>query len=167
MAVFSATRPHEAADYWLADLGYYNCDYLLTPYQKTRYHLNKWERSDHGPQTKEELFNLWHAQLRNVIECIFGVVKGKYPILKQPPPFALHIQVALVPALAAVYNFLASHGHNEGNDAEFRPASDHSDSIDGPALPGMSRMESSAATRRMKKVRDDIALAMWRQRSGT
>lgn len=34
------------------------------------------------PQNKEELFNLRHAQLRNAIERILGVVKCRFPILK-------------------------------------------------------------------------------------
>lgn len=32
------------------------------------------------PQNKEELFNLRHAQLRNAIERILGVVKCRFPI---------------------------------------------------------------------------------------
>ena len=37
-----------------------------------------------SPVNKEELFNLRHAQTRNVIECIFGVLKQHFRILVIP-----------------------------------------------------------------------------------
>ena len=45
--------------------------------------------------TKEELFNLWHAQLRNVIERIFGVLKKRFQILQGAPQYEYIIQVGL------------------------------------------------------------------------
>jgi hypothetical protein len=67
--------------YYLGDAGYalsWNC---LTPYRGTRYHLKEWARGNQRPRNKEELFNLRHASLRNVVERIFGIVKKKisYP----------------------------------------------------------------------------------------
>jgi hypothetical protein len=37
------------------------------------------------PVNKEELFNLRHAQARNVIERIFEVLKKRWDILNQAP----------------------------------------------------------------------------------
>ena len=69
--------------YYLADAGFYNCDFMLVPYQKTRYHLREWTDAENAPQTKEEIFNLRHSSLRNVVERIFGVYKRKFQCLKR------------------------------------------------------------------------------------
>jgi DDE superfamily endonuclease len=76
--------------YYLVDSCYLNTDALLAPYWSVCYHLKEWgnnrERcdsilssehhiNDYRPQNHQELFNLRHAQLRNVIECIFGILK--------------------------------------------------------------------------------------------
>ena len=37
--------------------------------------------------TKEELFNLRHAQLRSVIERVFGVLKKRFQILQVAPQY--------------------------------------------------------------------------------
>ncbi|GKE21339.1 putative nuclease HARBI1, partial [Tanacetum coccineum] len=42
--------------------------------------------------TKEERFNRAQAQLRNVIERACGVLKAKFPILKQMAPYPFPIQ---------------------------------------------------------------------------
>lgn len=60
---------------WLADAGYGLRLGILTPYRGVRYHLREQAQARLRPKTKEELFNLRHAQLRNVIEPIFSVLK--------------------------------------------------------------------------------------------
>ena len=83
--------------YYLADAGYGNSDALMVPYRGVRYHLKEWGSSANRPvlicacssgtmtmcrpQNHKELFNYRHAQLRNVIECIFGVVKRRFKVL--------------------------------------------------------------------------------------
>ena len=70
--------------YYLVDAGYPNTDSLLSPYRGVRYHLKEWRAVRNNwcgwsifndlwinvcrPQNHKELFNLRHAQLRNVIE---------------------------------------------------------------------------------------------------
>jgi hypothetical protein len=44
------------------------------------------------PRNKEELFNLRHAQARNVIEHIFGVIKKRWVILVLPSKFDMGLQ---------------------------------------------------------------------------
>lgn len=61
--------------YFLADTGYHNTDYVLCPYRGVRYHLKEQAASGLKPTTKEELFNLRHSSLCNVVERIFGVMK--------------------------------------------------------------------------------------------
>lgn len=52
------------------------------------------------------MYNLRHAQARNVIERIFGVLKKRFNILVIPPHFNLDIQVRVPPGLAAVHNMI-------------------------------------------------------------
>lgn len=67
---------------WLADAGYTQADgysgQLLAPYIGVRYHLAEWEKANLRPKNKEELFNLRHSQLRNVIERVYGVWKMRF-----------------------------------------------------------------------------------------
>jgi len=58
------------------------------------------------PRTKEELFNLRHSQLRNVVERIFGVLKRKFPILRAQPEYPMQSQVKIVLALTGLHNFI-------------------------------------------------------------
>jgi hypothetical protein len=60
-------------------------------------------------QTYKELFNLRHAQLRNVIERIFGVLKKRFPILAVMREYDYEQQVDIVYACIALHNFLARH----------------------------------------------------------
>ena len=53
----------------------------------------------------KELFNLRHAQLRNVIERIFGALKRKFPIVDLISPYSLPTQTGLTVAYSAIFNF--------------------------------------------------------------
>ena len=61
------------------------------------------------PQNKEELFNLRHAQLRNVIECIFGVLKREFKMAAEPCEYPIKIQCLIPLGLSLVHNFLRDH----------------------------------------------------------
>ena len=50
--------------------------------------------------------NLRHAQLRNVIEIIFGVFKKRFQILDKLPFYSFHVQVKLILVLVALHNFI-------------------------------------------------------------
>ncbi|KAJ9543759.1 hypothetical protein OSB04_023466 [Centaurea solstitialis] len=67
--------------YYLCDAAYPNTRGFLTPYLNTKYWLADFRRR--RPVTKEEKFNYAHAQLRNVIERAYAVLKARFPILKQ------------------------------------------------------------------------------------
>jgi hypothetical protein len=67
--------------FYLGDAGYALTSYCLTPYRGVRYHLKEWRNSNEGPSNKEELFNLRHSSLRNVVERTFGVVKKRFGLL--------------------------------------------------------------------------------------
>ena len=62
----------------------------------------------------KELFNLCHAQARNVIERIFGVLKQRSRILLLPPHYQLYFQARIPAALCALQNFIQEIDQNEG-----------------------------------------------------
>jgi hypothetical protein len=62
----------------------------------------------------KELFNLRHAQARNVIERIFGVLKQRFRILLLPPRYPLDFQPRIPVALCALQNFIQEIDHDEG-----------------------------------------------------
>ena len=71
------------------------------------------------PVNKEELFNLWHAQAQNVVECIFGVLKCQFHILLISPEYDPKIQARIVSALCTMHNnFIHIHDPKEGELAE-------------------------------------------------
>lgn len=94
--------PHRK--YYLFDAGYRLQKGYLTPYRGVRYHLK--EQGTQRPENKEELFNLRHAKLRNVIERIFGALKKRFGILKTACEYPLEDQIGLVLALTAIHNLI-------------------------------------------------------------
>lgn len=66
------------------------------------------------PANKEELFNLRHAQARNVVERIFGVIKRRFRILLLGQEYSMKVQAQIPAALAAIHNFILHHDPNEG-----------------------------------------------------
>ena len=68
--------------------------------------MNEWHKSSLHPQNKEELFNLRHSSLRNVIERVFGVLKMQFPLLTAIPKFPFEFQVDLVMCVLLVHNFI-------------------------------------------------------------
>lgn len=109
--VFASARSRDfehpgGRHYYLADAGYVVSDMTLTPYRSTGYHLREWIGASKRPETKEELFNLRHFQLRNVIERTFGVFKNRVEITGTARKFSMRTQVRLIYALAGVHNLM-------------------------------------------------------------
>src|ERR1700731_2614135 len=62
-----------------------------------------------SPRNYQELFNLRHTQLRNIIERIFGVFKKRFKVLVIPQEYNIKTQAKLVSALAVLHNFIRIH----------------------------------------------------------
>ena len=92
--------------YYLANARYPNNKPLLTLYQGTRYHLKEQYNASQKPTTKEELFNLCHSSLCNAIKRIFGILKQQFKCLATALEYIFDIQVKLIFALIALYNFI-------------------------------------------------------------
>ncbi|KAF7358246.1 putative transposase [Mycena venus] len=98
---------------YLADAGFGICDALLVPYWQTCYHLAEWARAHLRPSNYKELYNLRHASARNVIECIFGVIKHRWTILTHPPHYDMKVQAQIPSALVALHNFILEHDETD------------------------------------------------------
>ncbi|KAI7947037.1 hypothetical protein MJO29_011564 [Puccinia striiformis f. sp. tritici] len=61
------------------------------------------------PETKEELFNLRHSMMQNVVERTFGTWKKRFLILVHPLEYSLKTQRDLVLALAVLHNMIIEH----------------------------------------------------------
>ncbi|XP_012828551.1 PREDICTED: uncharacterized protein LOC105973631 [Erythranthe guttata] len=90
--------------YYLCDAAYTHTRGFMVPYRNVRYWLGDYRRR--RPLTKEERFNHAHAQLRNVIERAYGVLKKRFPILQKMAPFSFNVQRNIVIACFAVHNFI-------------------------------------------------------------
>jgi hypothetical protein len=99
----SPKLPHK---YHLGDAGYALSRSVLTPYRGVRYHLKEWQRGNLKPVNKEELFNLRHASLRNVIERGFGVLKKRFPMLVTMTSYPFDMQCKLVLCCFMLHNFI-------------------------------------------------------------
>ncbi|XP_070005003.1 uncharacterized protein [Nicotiana sylvestris] len=62
---------------------------------------------------KEEKFNHAHAQLRNVIERAYGVLKARFSILDKMAPYSTDVQRDVVIAYFAVHNFIRKERLND------------------------------------------------------
>ena len=69
--------------------------------------------NNYRPVNKEELFNLCHASLCNVIKQIFGVLKWCFRILLLALEYNLHIQACIPVALSTIHNFICTHEPGE------------------------------------------------------
>lgn len=62
------------------------------------------------------MFNLRHAQARNVIERIFGVIKKRWTVLVLAPKYDMDLQARIPAALGALHNFIMDHDPEEHVD---------------------------------------------------
>lgn len=121
--------------YYLADAGFPLANALLIPYRGVQYHLAEWGHADlrcfafyykycynaHSymfisTANLQELFNLWHASARNIVERIFGILKNQFAILQHNPDLTPKIQAHLPAALAALHNVIRKYDPDEIHD---------------------------------------------------
>ena len=73
-----------------------------------------------SPQNAKELFNLCHAGLQNVVECIFGMMKRQWRILLLVPEYRMDVQAHIPVALCAIHNFIQRLDPNALFTSEFQ-----------------------------------------------
>ncbi|KAF7351974.1 putative nuclease HARBI1-like protein [Mycena venus] len=165
------TVPH--GKYYLADAGFPLCDALLTPFCGIRYHLKEWGTANQRPQNREELFNLRHAQARNIVERILGVAKRRFGVFSRAPEYPIEMQSMLIPAIGALHNFLRIHDRTDEaqdlgvHELQREGSSSFTDFIQDHAEPRQILPEelgmqiNDAECTRASNRRDRIAQKMW------
>ncbi|KAK2405353.1 hypothetical protein QL285_054599 [Trifolium repens] len=91
--------------YYLCDAGYMNGEGFLTPYRGQRYHLSEW-RNGLQPTTPKEFFNMKHSSARNVIERCFGLLKGRWAILREKSFYPIKTQGRIITACCLLHNHI-------------------------------------------------------------
>ncbi|GAV70200.1 LOW QUALITY PROTEIN: DDE_4 domain-containing protein, partial [Cephalotus follicularis] len=91
--------------YCLCDVGYSNAQGFLTPYRGQHYHLTEF-RHGHNPNTPEGFFNMKHSVDRNVIERTFGVLKGRWAILRSRTWYPVKTEFRIISACALLHNHI-------------------------------------------------------------
>jgi hypothetical protein len=112
------------------------------------------------PQNKEELFNLWHASLRDVIERIFGVLKKGFRILLLASEYQLKMQIRIPLALTAIHNFIRIHDLTS-LDEEVNIEGDEADEAEFMGALSEPRCDESNEDESVKAWRDSIVEEMW------
>ncbi|KAL6180386.1 hypothetical protein ACLB2K_047049 [Fragaria x ananassa] len=85
------------------DAGYAIVRVFLTPYRGASYHIE--ERDGRRPRNREQYFNMKHASARNVIERCFGVLKGRWAILRSPF-YPVDTQTQIILACCLLHNLI-------------------------------------------------------------
>jgi len=144
--------------YYLGDAGYALKPYCLTPYHGVHYHLKEFAKGKDKPRNKEELFNLRHSSLRSAIERTFGIVKKRFPILKNMDctGYNIRIQSRIVLCCFMVHNFIRV---NQGYEDEYDVVEEEVDDwLDACSVDLDDTDDNTAST-----WRDGIASRMWLQ----
>ncbi|KAA0044938.1 retrotransposon protein [Cucumis melo var. makuwa] len=79
---------------------------FLAPYRGQRYHLQEWRGAANAPTNAKEYFNMKHSSARNVIERAFGVLKGRWAILRGKSYYPLQVQCRTNLACALLHNLI-------------------------------------------------------------
>ncbi|OAY65043.1 putative nuclease HARBI1, partial [Ananas comosus] len=101
--------------YYLVDSGYANTEKFLTPYRGERYHISQFDASTLARvhRNPRDLYNHRHAQLRNVVERTFGILKKRFKILNVATPFSYKVQYLIAMACCIIHNFIRRHQAND------------------------------------------------------
>ncbi|KAL0560685.1 hypothetical protein IC582_001095 [Cucumis melo] len=81
--------------YYLYNVGYPNIEGFLAPYRGQRYHLQEWCGTRNAPTTT------W-----NVIECAFGLLKGRWTILRGKSYYLVQVQCRTILACFLLHNLI-------------------------------------------------------------
>jgi hypothetical protein len=99
------------------------------------------------------LFNLRHSSLRNVIECIFGVLKRQWQILGgKGCEYSIETQIDLFCALIRLYNF----------GKQYREDLFEDEAIDVQGSRGEANEVVGTSNTWMNQRRDNIVAVMWK-----
>ncbi|KAF4976386.1 hypothetical protein FZEAL_6938 [Fusarium zealandicum] len=141
--------------FYLGDAGFGLQQGILVPYPSERYHIEDWRNAVNKPVNEKELYNLWHARIRIIVEQTFGRVKRKFKIVREnPPEYAFGLQIEIVYAVTGLWNFI------QGRD----PDGEEILTARERRIMDMQREKASERVDQLspRQLRDCIAKANWR-----
>ncbi|KAK6789712.1 hypothetical protein RDI58_013512 [Solanum bulbocastanum] len=152
--------------YYLCDMAYPNTRGFLAPYRNVRYWLGDYRLR--RAINKEEKFNHGHAQLRNLIERAYGVLKARCPILDKMPPYSIDFQRDVVIACFAVHNFIKKERINDDLFSQYdspqlifdEEEGEHEEVLDETNGLGWTTADSQI----MSNMREELALQLMQRR---
>jgi len=150
----------------LVDAGYTNCEGFLAPYRGHRYHLKEW--GDRQPVSAEEYFNMKHSKARNVIERCFGLLKGRWAILRCPSFFPIRTQGRIVLACVLLHNLLRKYMPTDDNvrfEEEDEEEGDDDDDDSDDEIEYVTHIETSDAWTTFRSTLAQTLFNNWRARS--
>ena len=81
-------------------------DGFLSHYRGMDYHVQEYRRRQTDVRGPKEPYNYTHSSLRNCIKCTFGVLKARFPILKNMRPYSVQKQAMIPIACAVLHSFI-------------------------------------------------------------
>ncbi|KAK4716659.1 hypothetical protein R3W88_014997 [Solanum pinnatisectum] len=138
-------------NYYLCDRGYTNGNGFLSPYRGYRCWLRDWQGENPPPQCREELFNMKHARARNAIERTFGLLKGRWGILRSPYWYSVKIHNRIISACCLIHNFI--HREMEVNPLEI--------DVEEQVEYQQDNIDVVESSQEWTTWRDELAQSMW------
>ena len=148
--------------FYMLDLGFSNQSGYLAPYKGTKYHLQEYNQGP-PPRGKKQTFNHRHSQVRNAIECSFGVLKNKWRMLLHMPSYPTQKQSKIISACMALHNYIRE---SKLEDRDFEECDDDEEFI--PMVDEPSRLRRQCRRRRHEtqaqgeNTRDDYNMNVFR-----
>nr|AFK45093.1 unknown [Lotus japonicus] len=145
--------------YYLVDMGYFNTEGFITPFQGVRYQRHEYRGANQFPRNAKELFNPRHYFLRGAILRSFTVLKARFPILIPAPQYSFQIQRDIVIAACVLHNIIRREDRNDWlfNSLGGTPVDELTVLDELPDVQLLSSMQEQLAF----SLRDSIASAMW------
>ncbi|CCE32584.1 uncharacterized protein CPUR_06444 [Claviceps purpurea 20.1] len=142
--------------FYLGDGGFeQNARGLVVPYEGERYHLRDFEGVDIESLSMKDRFNRHHAEMRCIVERVFGILKEVFPVLKGP---AMELnwdqQRCIVYALVGIWNFVRKQRMAEGQGGHI------SDADELRLVLAAQKADSRIGDKKGREIRDLVALAM-------
>ncbi|XP_050938814.1 uncharacterized protein LOC127148662 [Cucumis melo] len=78
-----------------------SCDILIVQCDH-----KKWRGTENAPSTSKEFFNMKHSSARNVIKREFGVLKGRWTILRGKSYYPVEVQCRTILACCLLHNLI-------------------------------------------------------------
>nr|CAD1831541.1 unnamed protein product [Ananas comosus var. bracteatus] len=119
--------------YNLVDSGYANTEKFLAPYRGEHYHISQFDASTRARvhRNPRDLYNHRHAQLRNVVERTFGILKKRFKILNVATPFSYKVQCLIAMACCIIHNFIRRYQANDNIFSDEGPDEQDAENEDG------------------------------------